>query len=437
MLTKRAVAQLRWDPAGPATQVLYDDGGVPGFGVRVRPSGRKTFVLWYRNAGRRLRMLTLGTYGKVLTVDEARKLARKQLARVADGRDPAEERKAARQGATVSELADAYIERHAKRQNKTWEEDWRRLNRYVLPALGTRKVADVSRTDVARLHDKIGGTAPYAANRLLALLSSMFARAEEWNFVPEGAPNPARLITKFPQYSRDRYVKPAEMPHLVAAINAEDNLYVRAALKLYLLTGLRRSELLNLRWSDVDLKERTLRLGDTKAGRPHLLPLSEPVLEILRDLPRLLGNPYVLPGDTPRQPRVNISKPWLRVRARLWLAQHPEEAEELRREAEADVRARKRDRKHASERPKVVEARLLTLAEEKAGGPDALRLHDLRRTVGSWLAMSGASLPLIGKVLNHSNASTTQVYARIADDAPRAALEDLGAKMVAAGVRAG
>lgn len=436
MLTKRDVNALVYDPDGRATQVLYDEGGVPGFGVRVRSTGRKTFVVWYRTKTGRVRMLTLGRFG-VFTVDQARKKARAELARVANGADPVEERRKERNGTTVKDLATVFIDRHAKKRKKSWEEDLRRLDQYVLPDFGSWHVGDVRRADIARLHNAIGERKPYEANRVLALLSVLFAKAEEWGFLPEGSPNPARNVQRFPERSRDTFVTAEQMPALADAIEAEDNLYVRAAFKLYLLTGLRRSELVNLRWADVDLDGARLRLDDTKAGRSHTLPLSTPALEILGDLPRMLGNPYVFAGQRRGRPVGNIGAAWERVRARLWLAMHPAEAEGLVQQAEAEVAEAKTRNRHASDRAEVVQARVLSLANERASGPQGIHLHDLRRTAGSWLAMGGASLPLIGKVLNHTKASTTQVYARLAEEAPRAALEELAERMVAAGVKAG
>jgi site-specific recombinase XerD len=143
-------------------------------------------------------------------------------------------------------------------------------------------------------------------------------------------------------------------------------------------------------------------------------------------LPRQLGNAHVFPGEKAGKPLVNIGKPWRRIRARFWLAGNPERAAELRELAEADVRRRS---KHAEKTPEAVEARLLALAQEAAKAEEDVRLHDLRRTVGSWLATSGASLPLIGKVLNHSNASTTQIYAQLAEESVRTALEEHGRRI--------
>jgi integrase len=436
-LTKRDIDRLEHDPAGPATQIHYDGDdrqSVPGFGVRVFPSGAKSFVVWYRTTKGRKRLHTIGRFG-AFTVEQARKEARRLIVEASTGADPIAERQDAREASTVAELADLYIERHAKPHKKTWKEDERRIEKHIKPALGARKVADVKRPDVSRLHNKIGTTAPYEANRVLALVAVMFTKAEEWGLVEEGTPNPAARVQTYKEHSRERWITPAELPALVAAIDAEPSEYVRAALKLYLVTGLRRNELLALRWKDVDLERREIRLGDTKAGRPHVVPVTSTAEAILRTLPRGIGNAPVFPGDrrgkdekkrAEAKPLVNINKPWRRVRARFWLAKNPETAAELRARAERDVA---RAKKHAGKGPEAIEARLIQLAQQAAKGEEDVRLHDLRRTVGSWLATAGASLPLIGKVLNHSTPSTTQVYARLAEDPARAALEEHDARI--------
>jgi integrase len=377
MLTKRQVDSVMYDPKGPAKQILWD-GSLPGFGVRVFPTGAKSFVLDYRTAEGRKRLLTLGKYG-VITPHQARELARKALLEAKTGTDPLEARQEARRGDTVRDFAAVYMERHAKKHKKSWGEDHRRIEKYIGPALGPRKVSEVTRADVARLHGRIGDAHPYEANRVLALVAVMFSKALEWGYLPETAANPAQRIQPFKEKSRDRWVTPTELPRLVEAIAAEPSPYIRAAVKLYLLTGLRRSELLGLRWKDVDLARRELRLEDTKAGRSHTVPLSAAAVDVLGELPRELGNAYLFPGNVPGRPLVNIAKSWRRVRRRA--------------------------------------------------GLEDVRLHDLRRTVGSWLATSGASLPVIGKVLNHSNASTTQIYARLAEDAARIALEEHGERI--------
>lgn len=438
-LTKTAIDRLEYDPAGPKMQIEYDGSEIPGFGIRVHPpqkktgKSKKTFVLTYRTRGKPApKRITLGTFGP-MTLDEARKLARQTWLEAKTGEDPLEARRKQRHGDTVKELADLYLERHAKPHKKTWQEDQRRIEKHVKPALGTKRMEDVKRADVARLHNRIGKTAPYEANRVLALVAVMFTKAEEWGLIEEGRPNPAARVQTFRERSRDRWITPAELPLLVEAIDAEPSEYVRAALKLYLVTGLRRNEMLGLRWRDIDLERKEIRLSDTKAGRSHTVPLTPTAEAILRTLPRGIGNAPVFPGDRRGKhgseavrPLVNINKPWRRVRARFWLAKNPDVQAELREQAARDVA---RGKKHAGKGAEAVEARLIQLASKAAKGDEDVRLHDLRRTVGSWLATSGASLPLIGKVLNHSNPSTTAVYARLAEDPARAAMEEHDARI--------
>lgn len=389
-LTKRAIDAAIYNGKNNARCVLWDDE-VPGFGCRIYPGGRKAFILSYRAAGRK-RLLTLGTYG-VLTLDQARTKARAELAKIeTDGADPLAEREKERQGETVHDLCAAYMERHGNAK-RSGSEDQRRIDRYILPAWGGLKARAVKRADIASLHAKIGKAASYEANRVLALLSKMFELARRWGLVPEGHPNPARDIDRFKEQKRDRWVTPEELPRLAQAIDEEPNQTARFALWLYLLTGARKSELLQARWEDVSFERAELRLPDTKAGRTHYIPLSSPALALLREVPRVEGNPYILVGRGPRGATaeekavapshlVNISKPWNRVR--------------------------------------------------KAAGVEDVRLHDLRRTVGSWLAQAGNSLHLIGRVLNHSNQSTTAIYARFGEDSVRAALEQHGARLMGA-----
>lgn len=369
-LTKSIIdrAVYEGDEQGNKWDVRWESA-VPGFGLRIYPTGRKAFILRYRVNGRK-RLLTLATSG-VLTLDRARTLARQRLGEVIGGADPVEQRRKARQGETIQALCEAYLERHASRKRSA-RDDRRRIAQHLLPAWGARKVDSMTRADVAALHTKIGERAPYEANRTVALVGKMFELARRWAFLPETAANPARGIDKFKEQKRDRWVTPEELPKLAAAIAREPNLYIRAALWLYLLTGVRKTELLHARWDDVDLVRGALRLPETKAGRIHYVPLSAPAVAILQALPRQEGTPYVLPGQRAGQHLVNVDDSWQRAR--------------------------------------------------KEAGVEDVRLHDLRRTVGSWLALAGNSLPLIGRVLNHTDPKTTAVYARLGDDPARQAL---------------
>ena len=177
------------------------------------------------------------------------------------------------------------------------------------------------------------------------------------------------------------------MPAVAESINQERNPYIRGALWLYLLTGMRRSELLRARWSDVDLERKTLRLPQTKAGRPHTVRLSDAAVKILKDLPRMLHNPHIIPGRKKGEALVNINKPWGRVR--------------------------------------------------KRAGIEDVRLHDLRRTLGSWMAQGGDSLITIGKALGHSNTSTTATYAHLLEDPVHEAVNAAAQAITSAGSKSG
>ncbi|WP_447974207.1 tyrosine-type recombinase/integrase [Nitrospira sp. Kam-Ns4a] len=369
-LTKRVIEQT---PCPTTGQVFVRDTELPGFAVRLTP-GAKTFILEKRIHGQ-VRRITLGRYG-VLTVEQARAEAIKKTAEIVAGGDPAAARQAARAVPTWGDLEDRYRAEWLPRKRSARNDlallehklaDWRR---WPLTA--------ITRAEVSKVHTAIGKAHPYQANRLLALVRKMFNLAEVWGLYP--GPNPCKGIPPFPEEKRDRFVTPAELPRLWRAIQEEPNEYVRAAFILCLLTGARRGEVLAMKWEDLDVEHGLWRIPQTKANRPHYVPLPRPALEELTKLPRLADNPYVFPGRGGRGHLVAVSKPWQAIQRR---------------------------------------ARL-----------EDVRIHDLRRTVGSWLAASGASLPLIGKALNHSQPRTTAIYARLQVDAVRAALEANAAKML-------
>lgn len=381
-LTKAVIDRFQYQGDGVSRDARWDTV-LPGFGVRIYPSGRKSFVLSYRAQGRK-RMMVLGNYG-VLTLEEARRQARKRLVHIQEGRDPIEEKRRDTQGRTFGDLIETYITRHAKPHKKTWETDRDRLKRHVPAGWPGRKVSMITREDVATVHARIGATRPYEANRFLDLLRVMFRFARLWYFVDATADNPAEGVTKFAEHKRKRWVRPEELPALAQAIDAEPNVYVRAAVWLYLLTGLRKTELLQARRDDVDWNRGTLRLPETKSGEEQSATLSGPALAILQSVPQQEGNPYFLCGAKPGHHLVNIEKPWRRIR--------------------------------------------------KAAGIEDVRLHDLRRTTGSWLSQASVDLNLIREALRHQNISTTLTYARLGQDAARDVMEEHGRRILKAAGR--
>ena len=276
-LVKRAIDTMTYDktPAIKDGKTIYPkdirwDTALPGFGVRLFPTGRKSFVLSYRTNGRK-RLMSIGTYG-ILTLDKAREMARGYL--VSKGKeDPLDKRQRIAQGNTVKELCNAYLERYAKPHKKSWKDDERRINNRLIPTWGNLKASNINHTDVATLHRNIGKKHRYEANRTVELISKMFDLARLWKIVPDTHTNPARDIKHYKEEKRDRWVKPEELPKLAQAIDEEENLYARNALWLYLLTGVRKSELLKAKWEDIDLDQKELKIPETKNGKTHYIPL--------------------------------------------------------------------------------------------------------------------------------------------------------------------
>jgi len=263
-----------------------------------------------------------------------------------------------------------YMENYAKPHKKTWRQDLRRLITHIIPVLGEMKLIDITQLDIVKFHSSFGSR-NYMANRCLEQLAKMFKLAVEWEQLPEWHKLPTAGVIYFPEVSRERFVTEKELGLLAHAINTTKSQHIRVLVWLYLLLGLRKTELLSIRWSDIDWELKELTIGETKNGHKHYLPLSNVAISLLHGLPRI--NKYVFPGNTINAPMTSFEKSWRSIKAR-------------------------------------------------AGLKD-LRLHDLRRTVGSWLAQSGEPIELIGKVLNHKCHSSTLIYARFQNDDVKEALQ--------------
>jgi integrase len=365
-LTQRVV-----DAAKPAKsgQIFIRDSELSGFALRITESGAKSFI-WESRIRGRARRITIGAY-PALSVLLARNKAIKIRAAIAEGRDPSLEREAQRREPILGDLADAYMERHAKPRKRSWKRDAQMIEGY-LSKWKNRRLSDIGQDDVARLHDSLGKeNGRYAANRTLALLRTMFNVARDWRLFL--GPNPTEGIKMFREEKRERFLSPAELRRVNDALAEEPNVFWRAYFPLSLLLGTRRSELLSARWTDIDLEQCIWRLPMTKAGRSHLLPLPGPAVDILSSLPNRGKSEWVFPGVGATGHLAEPKKAWQRIR-------------------------------------------------ERAGVPD-VRIHDLRRTLGSWLSGQGYNLQLIGKALNHASVSTTQIYARLDINPLREALE--------------
>ena len=440
-LTKTQIDRAAFD-APDGKQCILWDGAVPGLGLRVYPSGVKSFVLSYRVNGR-AHIGTLGTYGVEMTLDQARGEAGQWKAKARKGIDPLEERKASKaRGKALGELLGDYVEDRKKRGKKTWAKDRRRFELYVPSRLKARPACDVTRADMLALHKSISH-APYEANRTVETIRHAFNLGVDWGYGLRANENPAVKIQKYPETKRKVWIAPHEFPYIARAIDAEESVYVRGLLWLYMLTAARKSEPLAAKRLDVDRTLGRIRLPDTKSGEEQFLTLSSHALAILDTLPVVEGNPYLFPSPIKRKaPMVNIAKPWGRVRDRatvaLWM-DYPEAARVIEQE-----RARRAEMTHSKHggrlEPTIAEYRAAAELDgvELPRGFTHVRLHDLRRTAGSWLSAAGTDLNTIREGLRHASISTTLTYARLSADAARPAFEEHGKRVRAAagGLRA-
>lgn len=377
-LTKRFVDNL----AIRETDYITFDSEVGGFAVRVFPSGRKSYLIQYRSGGR-TRRLAIGKHGTVAT-DEARKEALRRLGEVAKGEDPSHTRNQRLRAPSVAAMCERYLDEHARVHCKpnTARNYGLLIGNHIKPAPGMFKVADIKRSDIADFHHSMRDT-PYQANRALATLSKMFNLAELWGLRADGS-NPCRLVPKFKEKAKERYLSQGELMRLgqvfsEAIRNGTESPFVVAAYQLLLMTGCRMSEIQTLKWEYVTSTH--LELPDSKTGARRI-PFSADAHAVLASLPRTLGNPYVIEGRWPNTHNTDLQHPWQRLR--------------------------------------------------KAAGLEDVRIHDLRHTYASMAVTNGIDLLTVGKILGHSNYQTTERYAHLADEAIRSASDRVSGMMAGA-----
>lgn len=392
VLTPRDVLELP-GPDGKRGHIIHYDGALPGFGLRVTKAGARSFVLNYRADGIE-RRITLGSIAanatqaslKSVLVEMRAKATHIKGAAKYDGRDVLAERKASRERATVADLAERYLETHApKKRASSQKNDKAMIDNFVLPALKNRRVEDVEFEHIDALHRKISKDgSPIAANRVVSLLSKMFSLAIQWKLRSQSSGNPAKGIERNPEEGRRRYLTRDELKNLGMALAAHRKKSSANAVRLLLLTGARRGEVLGATWDQFDLDAGvwTKPSAHTKQKKEHRVPISGA--------------------------------------ARLLLVQMREDAEK------------------AAAKEKVAPSPLLFIGPDgkpqsdlkhfwagicEDAGITGVRIHDLRHTYASVLASAGQTLPVIGQLLGHTNPNTTARYAHLFDDPLRAATE--------------
>jgi|CXWL01.1.fsa_nt_gi integrase len=376
-LTKRTVESIA---PGPRDVIVWDTD-LPGFHLKVSPQGRRKYFLYYRTKAGRQRKPAVGVHGQI-TAEQARTIARLWSLEVANGEDPSKSRQESRRALTVADLCDRFIEEYSRLHHKaTTHANYKRQIRAIIkPRIGSKKITDVSRDDIQRIHYQMRAS-PYQANRLLQLISKLFNLAERWELRPDYT-NPARRIERYKEHARDRFLSAAELERLACVLREVEQECselpsVVPALRLLVATGCRLSEILTMRWDRIDFERRRINLSDSKTGakRVYLNAVAYDALVALRE-EQIDEGDFVLPGEIDGAPIINLQKPWRRIRERAGLV--------------------------------------------------GVRIHDLRHTFASIAAGLGEGLPVIGKLLGHTQAQTTLRYAHLADNPMEIASNKIG-----------
>ena len=373
-ITKRTVDAL----AGQERERVVWDDDLKGFGVRVHPSGRKVYIVKTRYRGRVIKM-TIGPHGAV-TPSYARVRAAEIITDARAGKNLAgRNTDAPTMIALGKRFLKEYVSTHCK--TSTAEEYRRSVKLFIDPRIGRYRVPDIQRSDIAALHHEMRDT-PYQANRTLGVLSKMFNLAELWDLRPDGT-NPCRHVKRFREEKRERFLSDVEYQRLGAAlkeieVDGSETASAIAAVRLLMLTGCRLSEIQKLRWEHVDLQAGELRLPDTKTGA-KVVYLGDPAIAVLERIDRRDGNPWVIAGRKPGSHLTDLQHPWRRIRARA--------------------------------------------------GLDDVRIHDLRHSFASGGLLVGEGLPMIGKLLGHTQVQTTARYAHLANDPVKSAANRIASRI--------
>ena len=391
-------------------EIIWDTK-VVGFAVRRQKSEARTYVVKTR-VNNQQRWFTIGRHGSPWTPEKARREAQRLLGSVAEGQDLSSIRDENKASMTMGELCDQYIKEATAgnvltkfgvpKKPSTIDTDRGRIERHIKPLLKKKLVKDVTTQDVKRfMHDvAIGKTATDVktglrgraiveggrgtATRTVGLLGGIFSYAVNNGMRPDGT-NPVHGVKRYPDKKEERFLSLAEFGKLgEAMVEAEDDgegIYGLAGVRLLMLTGCRKSEILTLQWEHVDFENTCLRLPNSKTDEKVVI-LGAPSLDILSSIPRIKNNPFVLPGKMSRQHLVGLPKVWGRIKAKA--------------------------------------------------GLEWATLHILRHSFASYGAGAGLGLPIIGKLLGHKDPATTARYAKVDLDPAKAAAKRISEGIAAA-----
>lgn len=406
----------------PADRETYHDAKVAGLTIRITKNATKSFSFFRRIKGGEPIRVTLGKY-PLLSIENARLEASKLNLSVESRNNPAAVRNAHKAELTFKELFSEYLERHSKSKKRTWDEDAQKYKKYLEKPLGKLKISAISRKEIGDIHNSItkAGNST-TANRVLALISSIFGRAIEWNLLQT---NPAIGIRRNREIPRMRFIQSNELPLFFSALMAEENETVRDIFLIALLTGARRENVVTMRWEDISFERAEWHIERTKNGESQTVNLSPEAIEILiKRKPKTIRQ-YVFEGTGKLGHFINPDKGWLRLKAR---AKAIGFIQALANELKWSNEKLEKELSEALAAPKETIDNHLEIGISVGISPekfsiDNLRIHDLRRTLGSWQAKAGASLITIGKSLNQKSVQTTAGYAHLDKEPVRTSVE--------------
>lgn len=377
----------------PHGRMVLRDTKISGLQCRISATGVKTFCVFKRIKGGQPERITLGRYPD-LSIERARKMAMVTNAEIASGANPAQVKRKHKAELNFGELFEKYIEKYARFNSRTWKKDEGRYRCYLEKPLGKKRPSEIKKADIAAIYngimrqptkgkkDKDGKPilkSAATANRVLDLISAVFNWGMQYELC-EG--NPAAGTKRISNRSRDRFLQKDELPRFFEALHRESNTIIRDYVLISLLTGARRDNVLSMQWTEISFQRKEWRIPRTKNDEPQTVMLVDEVMQVL-EARQNNGSQFVFPGSGKTGHLVEPKKGWARIL--------------------------------------------------KSAGIESLRLHDLRRTLGSWQAKTGASLVIIGKSLNHKSLAATQVYSRLDNDPVRESVEKATSAILEAG----
>jgi len=344
------------------------DTEVKGFGLRVQPSGRRSYIYKFRTPDGRRRNRKIGD-PETLTAEAARRIVLGMVSDAALGKMVIDD-KPKQKSITMRKMCDLYLEDYARlhKKPKSVEDDTRYIDKDIKPRLGSKSLSEIRSKDIVKIHSSLADT-PIKANRLLALLSKMFNLAEEWEY-RDANTNPTQHLRKYKETPRERFLTQEEMVALEKTLadaerKNEVSPSVIHALRVLLMTGARLQEVLTMKWEYVDFESSKINLPDSKSGKKTIW-LSDKARDYIDAIPHKRGNPFVFPGQRTGSQLVNLQKPWRKLRT--------------------------------------------------TAGIEDVRIHDLRHTYASLAVSQNLSLPIVGKLLGHKSTKSTERYAHLYDE---------------------